>query len=108
MVALDKANILVVDDLPEKLLSLELILEGLGQNVVTARSGREALRRLLEREFAVILLDVNMPDMDGFETAAMIRGRRPTAPTPIIFTTALNDEMHTSQGYSLRAVDYIL
>ena len=101
-------NILVVDDLPEKLLVYETILEGLGQNVVTARSGREALRHLLEREFAVILLDVNMPDMDGFETAAMIRSRRQTAHTPIIFITAFNDEMHTAQGYSLGAVDYIL
>ena len=104
----EKVNILVVDDLPEKLLVYETILEGLGQNVVTARSGREALRHLLEREFAVILLDVNMPDMDGFETAAMIRSRRQTAHTPIIFVTAFSDEMHTAQGYSLGAVDYIL
>ena len=74
-----------MDDLPEKLLVYETILDGLGQNVVTARSGREALRYLLEREFAVILLDVNMPDMDGFETATMIRSRRQTAHTPIIF-----------------------
>jgi signal transduction histidine kinase/DNA-binding response OmpR family regulator len=101
-------DILVVDDLPEKLLVYATILERLGQNVVTARSGREALRYLLEREFAVILLDVNMPDMDGFETAAMIRSRRQTAHTPIIFITAFNDEMHTAQGYSLGAVDYIL
>ena len=104
----EKVDILVVDDLPEKLLVYETILEGLGQNVVTARSGREALRHLLEREFAVILLDVNMPDMDGFETAAMIRSRRQTAHTPIIFVTAFSDEMHTAQGYSLGAVDYIL
>ena len=104
----EKVNILVVDDLPEKLLVIETILEGLGQNIVCARSGREGLRQLLEREFAVILLDVNMPDMDGFETAAMIRQRRQTAHTPIIFITALSDEMHTAQGYSLGAVDYIL
>src|SRR5262249_6337807 len=101
-------NILVVDDLPEKLLVYETILEPLGQNLVTACSGREALRYLLEREFAVILLDVNMPDMDGFETAAMIRSRRQTAHTPIIFITSFHDEMHTAQGYSLGAVDYIL
>jgi signal transduction histidine kinase/DNA-binding response OmpR family regulator len=101
-------NILVVDDLPEKLLVYETILQGLGQNLVTARSGREALRHLLEREFAVILLDVHMPDMDGFETAAMVRARRQTADTPIIFITAFNDEMHTAHGYSLGAVDYIL
>jgi signal transduction histidine kinase/DNA-binding response OmpR family regulator len=104
----DRVDILVVDDLPEKLLVLETILAGLGQNVVTARSGREALRRLLERDYAVILLDVNMPDMDGFETAEMIRSRRQTASTPIIFITAFSDEMHTAQGYSLGAVDYIL
>jgi signal transduction histidine kinase/DNA-binding response OmpR family regulator len=104
----DKVNILVVDDLPEKLLVIGTILEGLGQNVVTARSGREALRRLLEQEFAVILLDVNMPDINGFETAAMIRSRRQTEHTPIIFVTAFGDEIHTAQGYSLGAVDYIL
>jgi len=104
----EKVNILVVDDLPEKILVLETILEGLGQNVITALSGREALRRLLEREYAVILLDVNMPDIDGFETAAMIRSRRQTLHTPIIFITAFSDEMHTAQGYSLGAVDYIL
>ena len=104
----EKVDILVVDDLPEKLLVYETILEGLGQNVVAARSGRDALRLLLERDFAVILLDVNMPGMDGFETAAMIRSRRQTAHTPIIFVTAFNDEMHTAQGYSIGAVDYIL
>jgi signal transduction histidine kinase/DNA-binding response OmpR family regulator len=104
----EKVNILVVDDLPEKLMVLETVLEGLGENVVTALSGREALRRLLEQEFAVILLDVNMPDIDGFETAAMIRARRQTAHTPIIFITAFSDEMHTEHGYSLGAVDYIM
>jgi signal transduction histidine kinase/DNA-binding response OmpR family regulator len=104
----EKVDILVVDDLPEKLLVYQTVLEGLGQNVVTARSGREALRYLLEREFALILLDVHMPEMDGFETAAMIRSRRQTAHTPIIFVTAFGDEMHTAQGYSLGAVDYIL
>lgn len=103
----EKVNILVVDDLPEKLLVIDTILEGLGQNVVKARSGREALRCLLDREFAVILLDVNMPDMDGLETAAMIRGRKQSADTPIIFITAFADESHTVQGYSLGAVDYI-
>jgi signal transduction histidine kinase/FixJ family two-component response regulator len=104
----EKVNILVVDDLEEKLLVYEMVLEGLGENVVMARSGREALRHLLDREFAVILLDVHMPDMDGLETAAMIRSRRQTAQTPIIFVTAFGDEMHTAQGYSLGAVDYIL
>jgi signal transduction histidine kinase/DNA-binding response OmpR family regulator len=103
----EKVNILIVDDLPEKLLVIETVLEGLGQNLVMAHSGREALRYLLDREFAVILLDVNMPEMDGLETAAMIRTRRQSAHTPIIFITAFNDDMHTAQGYSLGAVDYI-
>jgi signal transduction histidine kinase/DNA-binding response OmpR family regulator len=104
----DKINILVVDDLPEKLLVLQSILEELGQSVITARSGEEALRKVLEHDFAVILLDVNMPGMDGLETAALIRGRKKSAHTPIIFITAFADEMHTAQGYSLGAVDYIL
>ena len=103
-----RSNILVVDDLPEKLLVFETILEELEQNVVTAHSGAEALRQLLDRDFAVILLDVNMPGMDGFETAALIRSRKQSAHTPIIFITAFADEVHTAQGYSLGAVDYIL
>jgi signal transduction histidine kinase/DNA-binding response OmpR family regulator len=72
------------------------------------RSGSDALREVLEREFAVILLDVNMPDIDGIETASLIRGHRKSAHTPIIFITAYADEMQTAQGYSLGAVDYIL
>jgi signal transduction histidine kinase/CheY-like chemotaxis protein len=104
----DKANILVVDDLPEKLLVMGSVLEELDQNVVTARSGAEALRRVLEHDFAVILLDVNMPGMDGYETAALIRGRKRSAHTPIIFITAYADEMNTAHGYSLGAVDYVL
>jgi signal transduction histidine kinase/CheY-like chemotaxis protein len=104
----DPVDILVVDDLPEKLLVYESILQGIGENVVTARSGSEALRLLLAREFAVILLDVKMPEMDGFETATMIRGRRQSTHTPIIFVTALADEMNTAQAYLLGAVDYIL
>lgn len=104
----EKVNILVVDDLEDKLLVYEMVLAGLGQNLIKARSGREALRHLLDKEFAVILLDVKMPDMDGLETAAMIRSRRQTAQTPIIFVTAYNDDLHTAQGYSLGAVDYIM
>lgn len=104
----ERADILVVDDLPEKLLVFETVLEELGQNLHTARSGEEALRAVLEREFAVILLDVNMPGLDGFETARLIRQRKSSAHTPIIFITAYADEMQTSQGYSLGAVDYIL
>ena len=104
----DRANILIVDDRPDKLLVLETVLEELGQNVVVAQSGDEALRRVLELDFAVILLDVNMPGMDGLETAAFIRKRQKTAHTPIIFVTAYADEIHAARGYSLGAVDYIL
>jgi signal transduction histidine kinase/DNA-binding response OmpR family regulator len=104
----DKVNILVVDDLPEKILVLESILEELGENVIAARSGEQALGRVLEHEFAVILLDVNMPGMDGYETAQLIRRRKKSAHTPIIFITAFADELHTAQGYQLGAVDYIL
>jgi signal transduction histidine kinase/DNA-binding response OmpR family regulator len=103
-----KTNILVVDDLPEKLLVMESILAELGQTLITARSGGEALRRVLEHDFAVVLLDVNMPEMDGFETASLIRQRKRSQHTPIIFITAFHDEMHAAQGYSLGAVDYIL
>src|SRR3954469_9367824 len=102
-----KVNILLVDDKPERVLSLEAVLEGLGQNIVRAFSGREALRALLQEEFAVILLDVNMPGMDGFETAGLIRQRKATQHTPIIFVTASNDDSHLTRGYSLGAVDYI-
>src|SRR5690242_21713435 len=104
----EKANILVVDDLPEKLLVFESILSELGQNLIMVRSGSEALREVLEREFAVILLDVNMPDIDGIETASLIRKYKRSAHTPIIFITAYADEIQTAQGYSLGAVDYIL
>jgi signal transduction histidine kinase/DNA-binding response OmpR family regulator len=104
----DKVDILIVDDLPDKLLVLESVLAELDENVIAARSGAEALRLVLERNFAVILLDVNMPGMDGFETASLIRQRKKSAHTPIIFVTAVADEMHTTIGYSLGAVDYIL
>src|SRR5688500_5597236 len=104
----DKAKILIVDDLPEKLLVFQTILEELGQNLVMVRSGAEALQAVLRQEFAVILLDVNMPDIDGLETATLIRKYKKSAHTPIIFITAYADEMQTTQGYSLGAVDYIL
>ncbi len=104
-----KANILLVDDRPDKLLALQSMLEDLNQNLVCVRSGNEALRQLLQDDFAVILLDVNMPGMDGFETASMIRQRQRSESTPIIFISAVNDtENHVSRGYSLGAVDYIL
>lgn len=104
----ESANILIVDDLPEKLLVFRTILEDLGQNLVLVRSGADALREVLHREFAVIMLDVNMPGIDGFETAALIRQHRRSAHTPIIFITSYVDEMQTARGYSLGAVDYIL
>lgn len=104
----EKVSILVIDDRPDKVLALEAVLEDLGQNVVHAYSGREGLRCLLQQEFAVILLDVNMPGMDGFETASLIRQRPSTRDTPIIFITAYADEMQLARGYSLGAVDYIL
>src|SRR5918911_1294805 len=104
----EQANILVVDDLPEKLLVFSSILEELGQNLVMVRSGSDALKEVLHREFAVILLDVNMPDIDGLETAKLIRKYKKSAHTPIIFINAYADEMQTAQGYSLGAVDYIL
>ena len=103
-----KVDILLVDDRPDKLLALEAVLEDLGQNVVRAYSGREALRHVLLQEFAVILLDVNMPGMDGFETAELIRQRKNSEHVPIIFITAFGDEMLAARGYSLGAVDYIL
>ncbi|MEX2316738.1 MAG: response regulator [Pirellulales bacterium] len=104
----DKAKILIVDDVPDKVLSIEVILEDLQQTLVSVNSGNDALRRLLEDDFAVILLDVNMPGMDGFETASLIRQRKRSEHTPIIFLTALPDETHATRGYSLGAVDYIL
>src|SRR5271155_2778029 len=104
-----KANILLVDDREDKRLAMETILAELGQNVVTASSGREALRCLLSQDFAVILLDVNMPGMDGFETAVLIRQRKNSEHVPIIFVTGISDaETHVFRGYSLGAVDYIL
>lgn len=105
----DRVNILIVDDRPDKLLALEAVLSSLGQNLIKARSGKEALKLLLAHEFAVILLDVSMPVMDGFETAAMIRQRASSEHTPIIFVTSMNNsENHIAKGYSLGAVDYIL
>jgi signal transduction histidine kinase/DNA-binding response OmpR family regulator len=103
----DKVNILVVDDLPEKHIVFTTILEELGQNIVSARSGQEALKYILEMEFAVILLDVNMPDIDGLETASLIRQYKKSAQTPIVFITAYVDELQARRGYALGAVDYI-
>src|SRR5690606_28483747 len=104
----EKVNILVVDDMPDKLLALRSVLDELDQNLVMVNTGAAALRELLHRDFAVILLDVNMPDIDGIETAELIRQHPKTAHTPIIFVTAYADEMQTARGYALGAVDYIL
>jgi two-component system, sensor histidine kinase and response regulator len=104
-----RADILVVDDLPENLVALEAALAELGQKIVRATSGQQALEILLEREFAVILLDVRMPDMDGFETAGYIRKSKRSMLTPIIFVTAGEHQLgQVTRGYSVGAVDYII
>jgi hypothetical protein len=101
-------NILLVDDQPGKLLAHEAILSELGQRIVKARNGVEALEQLLREDFAVILLDVNMPNMDGFETAALIRQRPRFQKTPIIFITGYNTtDLDRLKGYELGAVDYL-
>src|SRR5580658_5604972 len=103
-----REKILLVDDSAENLISIEAALEGLGQEVVTARSGKEALRHLLESDFALILLDVKMPEMDGFQTAELIRARRRSVHTPILFLTAYRSDDHLFRGYDLGAVDFLL
>ena len=103
----DRVKILLVDDKQENLVAIEAVLDGLGQEVVKARSGKDALRACLEHDFAAILLDVKMPDMDGFETAAMIRERERSSGTPIIFLTALRSDEHLFRGYYMGAVDYL-
>lgn len=103
-----KVNILLVDDHPENLIALESVLEGLGQNLVHAHSGMEALKCVLNQDFAVILLDVQMPDMDGFEAATLMRAREKSRHIPIIFLTAINKhDAHVFKGYSVGAVDYV-
>jgi len=104
----DKVNILLVDDRPENLLALEAILEPLAQTLVRANSGEEALKHLLTREFAVILLDVQMPGMNGFDTARLIKARERSRHIPIIFLTAISkEEAYVFEGYSVGAVDYM-
>ena len=105
---MNKANILLVDDQPGKLLSYQSILDDLGENLVLARSGREALQQLLRLDFALILLDVVMPEMDGFETATLIRQHPRLEDTPIIFLTAFStSDLDRLKGYTLGAVDYV-
>jgi signal transduction histidine kinase len=104
----EPANILLVDDQPARLMTYEAILEELGHVLVKAGSGREALQRLMETEFAAILLDVSMPEMDGFETAALIRDHPRYEATPIIFVTAVHmTDMDQLRGYQIGAVDYV-
>jgi len=104
----ERVNILLVDDRPENLLALEAILEPLGQKLVRATSGPESLKRVLEMEFATILLDVQMPDMSGFEVAEIIKSRERSRTIPIIFLSAINkEEAYVFKGYSMGAVDYV-
>ena len=105
--AFERARILVVDDDERNLLAIQTVLDDIG-DVVLARSGEDALRHLLKGEFAVVLLDVYMPGMDGYETARIIRGREQTKRIPIIFLSAINKEYeHLMRGYSMGAVDYV-
>jgi signal transduction histidine kinase/DNA-binding response OmpR family regulator len=103
----ERASILLVDDLPDKILVYRSVLEELDETLISVDSGPEALKQVLKHDFAVILLDVQMPGMDGFETAQLIRQRKRSAHTPIIFLTAFADEVRTSQGYATGGVDYI-
>lgn len=106
---LPKVNILLVDDRPENLISLTAVLDSPGYELVKANSGEEALRLLLNHEFALILMDVQMPGMDGFETARLIKSREKTRDIPIIFVTAINkDEPFVFRGYGAGAVDYLM
>ena len=103
-----RPKVLLVDDRVDNLVLLEAVLEPLGLDLVLASSGAEALGALLEDEFAVVVLDVQMPDMDGFETARLIKGRERTRLVPIIFLTAISNEPHHHlAGYQVGAVDYI-
>src|SRR5262249_58269918 len=104
----EKVNILMVDDQPAKLLSYEAILGELGENLIKANSGREALDRLLKTDIAVVLMDVSMPELDGFELADMIRQHPRFQQTAIIFISAVHmSDLDRLQGYQRGAVDYI-
>src|SRR5437588_541416 len=105
----EPVKILLVDDRSENLLALDAVLSRPDYRLIKARSGEEALKQLLKNDFAVILLDVQMPGMDGYETAAMIRQRARSRATPIIFVTAVYGEArHIGRGYEAGAVDYII
>jgi PAS domain S-box-containing protein len=102
-----RVKLLLVDDTPENLISLEAALTGLNSDLVLAGSGREALHHVLNDDFAAILLDVRMPDMDGFETAELIRSRPRSRQIPILFLTGYRNEEHLFRGYDLGAVDFL-
>src|SRR5215472_13354399 len=102
-----RMKILLVDDTPENLVSLEAALSGLGEELVMAHSGKEALRHVLNEDFAAILMDVRMPDMDGFEAAELIRSRPRSRQIPILFLTGYRNEEHLFRGYDLGAVDFL-
>src|SRR5687768_15199843 len=105
---MDRASILLVDDRAEDLLTLEAVLDGVDCELVKAQSGREALKHVLERDFAAVLLDVHMPEMDGFETARFIRSRERSRETPIVFITGVHkDEDDRLHGYAAGGMDYL-
>src|SRR6201988_2352182 len=108
MIANDKVNILLVDDQPRKLLSYEVMLGGLGENLIKVNSAREALEQLLKSDIAVILIDVCMPELDGFQLAAMIREHPRFQQTAIIFVSAIHmTDVDRMRGYEMGAVDYV-
>ena len=103
-----RASILIVDDRPENLLALEAILDPLGHELIRANSGAEALKKLLVHDFAAILIDVQMPGMNGFETVEIIKSRERTRHIPVIFLTAISkEEQYVFKGYEVGAVDYM-
>lgn len=109
MTATENIPILLVDDRPENLTALEGLLDGMGLEILTATSGNDALRLTLKHDFAIVIMDVRMPDMDGFETAELMRAYPKTSTLPIIFVSAvMKDTQHQFKGYETGAFDYLL
>ena len=107
-ITLPPAKVLIVDDTPENLVALEVVLDDMECELVTAASGNEALAKLLKDDFALVLLDVQMPGMDGFEVAEIMRSNKRTANLPIIFVTANSrEDRNVRRGYQTGAVDYL-
>ena len=105
---MDPQKILMVDDRPENLIALEAVLEGEGRELVKANSGEEALKLMIKNDFSLILLDVQMPGMDGFEVAELARANKKIQKVPIIFVTAISKEdQYKFRGYEVGAVDYL-